>query len=299
MEDILLVTNSSAGTNERAALDQALTVLHDACAVEVVETVTAAELDTVVRDVVGRACVVAGGDGSLHAVVNALHRNGALGQTRIGLIPLGTGNDFARGVGIPLDPAEAAEVVAAAEARRIDLVVDDLGTVVVNNVHLGVGAQASREAATWKPRLGRLGYAVGALSAGIRPRFLHVKVVVDGAEVGVDGHLAQVAIGNGSHVGGGAELIPGADPGDGQLVVIVSRDGGRLTRAAYLVRLRGGSHDTMEAVTRVTGTTVEVEGEPFHLVADGEITGPHTRRRWELLPGAMEMFLPPPTAEES
>ena len=61
--------------------------------------------------------MVAGGDGSLHAVVTALHRRHELAERTLGLIPLGTGNDFARALDIPLDPAEAAAALCSA-ARR-------------------------------------------------------------------------------------------------------------------------------------------------------------------------------------
>ena len=57
-------------------------------------------------------------------MVNALHRRHELADTLVGLIPLGTGNDFARGVGIPLDPAEAARVVVAGNVAPVDLIVD-------------------------------------------------------------------------------------------------------------------------------------------------------------------------------
>jgi diacylglycerol kinase family enzyme len=101
-----------------------------------------------------------------------------------------------------------------------------------------------------------------------------------------------VAIGNGSHVGGGTELIPGAHPSSGQLLVIVSRARGRWTRLAYLARLRGGTHHLMKEVERACGREVAVEGERFWLISDGEISGPHRRRTWTLVPGAVEMFLP-------
>jgi YegS/Rv2252/BmrU family lipid kinase len=292
VEGIMLVANARAGSHEQQALDAALAVLREAADVEVVETASLRELDEVCARIDDRAVLVAGGDGTLHAVANALLRTGLLGTTRLGLVPLGTGNDFARGVGIPLDARAAAEVVVAGRTARVDLVLDDTGQVLVNNAHLGIGAQASRAATRWKPRLGRLGYAVGALEAGMRPRFLRVLVTVDGRPLVAPRRVAQVAVGNGSRVGGGTELIPGAHPASGQLLVIVSRARGRWTRLAYLVRLRGGSHHFMKEVDRVAGREVTVEGEPFRVVTDGEISEPVSRRTWTLLPQAVEMFLP-------
>ena len=113
-----------------------------------------------------------GGDGSLHAVVAALHRRHELASTVVGLIPLGTGNDFARGVGLPLDPEAAARVVVEGNIVPMDLIVDCLGGVVVNNVHIGVGALAAHNARPMKKVIGRLGYALGAVKAAINPPFI-------------------------------------------------------------------------------------------------------------------------------
>lgn len=298
MDGLLLITNAMAGSNEEQAVADAVDVLDRDHDVEVAATKEPEELAAVLDRCDGRPVVVAGGDGTLHAVVNGLHRAGQLESTCLGLVPLGTGNDFARGVGIPLDPAAAAHLIADRHTSAIDLILTQDGTVIINNVHLGVGAQASRKAETWKPRLGKVGYAVGAVSASLRPQFLHVDVFVDDEEVTLEevvhDHLAQVAIGNGKYVGGGTALIPGAEVGNGQLVVIVSKAVGRWGRIRYAARLHGGTHHMMKEVTRVHGRTVRVKGEPFHTVADGEISGPWTERRWELLRGAVQMFLPAP-----
>ena len=302
MNRILVVTNAAAGTNEQEAVVAALDVLRTDAEVEVAETSTPNELDEVIAGLDGRAVVACGGDGTLHAVVNALARAEVLDSTDFGLIPLGTGNDFARGIGLPLEPDAAAAVVIGGRTVATDLIVDDEGLVVVNNVHLGVGAQASRRAEKWKPRFGKLGigkvgYLVGALDAGLQPRYLKVEVTVDGvvlqgSELTKGHRVAQVAIGNGSDVGGGTALIPGADPEDGKLSVIVSRTRGTWSKVSYMTRLRLGTHNLMKQVTEVTGTEVTVRGERFYCVTDGEIAGPYTHKSWKLHHGALSMFRP-------
>jgi diacylglycerol kinase (ATP) len=292
VEHILVIANAAAGSADQDSLDAALAVLREHGDVDVEATEDAEDLDRVLAHIGTSRVVVAGGDGSLHAVMNALGRHDLLSTTPVGLIPLGTGNDFARGVGIPLDPAEAAEIIAAGETVAVDLAVDDEGTIVVNNAHLGVGAEASRAAVKWKPRLGRLGYALGAMSAGYDPQFVRVSVTVDDTLLIDRRKVAQVAVGNGSNVGGGTELIPGADPADGQLVVIVFRARGWLRRLAYLFRLQRGKHHLMAEVERTSGRSVVVEGEPFYVITDGEISEePLTRRTWDLKPGAVQMYL--------
>ena len=295
-----MIANASAGTHEEEALDAALSVLRSLADVTVETTEDADDLERVLGENVSCTVVVAGGDGSLHAVVNAMARLDRLDGTPLGLIPLGTGNDFARGVGIPLDPEEAAQVIGSGRTTSTDLIVDDTGTIVANNAHLGVGAEASRAAHKWKPRLGRIGYALGALSAGYDPQFVRVTVTVDGRDVIHRRRVAQVAVGNGSSVGGGTELLPGADPSDGELVVIVSRARGALRRFAYVARLRRGKHHLMKEVDRTTGRHVVVEGDPFYVITDGEISPEPVRRRtWELKVGALQMYLPdvPPASD--
>lgn len=303
---LLVVANVDAGS--AAALDEALAVLGPA---DVVRTGGPDELDAVLdRAGVDRAgvdgarvdgagvdragnrvVVVAGGDGTLHAVVAALHRRDGLRGVTLGLVPLGTGNDFARGAGIPLEPAAAARALLDGRPARVDLLLDDTGGVVVNNVHIGVGAEASRQAQPWKRRLGPVGYVVGALLAGLTPPTLRLRVTVDDAVVS-DRATLQVAIGNAPYVGGGTEITPGADPADGRVDVMVSAAVGPLARLAYAVRLRRGEHHRRDDVIRARGHTVTVAGDAFHASADGEIHGPLRHRTWTVRPAALTIMLP-------
>jgi len=303
MDPLLLIANSDAGTAEQETLEDALKVLRTHTDVEVCKTSNPGELDGVLHRAGSRRIVVAGGDGSLHAVVSALHRRHDLSRSTLALIPLGTGNDFARGTGISLDPAEAAEVALFGDVRPLDLLVDELGEVVVNNVHAGASAQASRRAARWKTRLGRLGvgkvnlgklgYPIGALSAAVKPPFLRVRVEVDGeVVVDLDEPILMVAVGNGSNVGGGTELTPHADPGDGKVDVMVSRSIGPFARLGYGAKLVSGRHPERDDVTYLRGSTVSVSGEEFWCSADGEIYGPERHRTWRVEPAAYSLVVP-------
>jgi diacylglycerol kinase (ATP) len=300
---MLVITNSGAGTADREALDVALEVLRAAASVEVAETSNPGELDGVLHRAGTRRIVVAGGDGSLHAVVAALHRRNDLAGAVLALIPLGTGNDFARATGIPLDPEEAARLVVDGEVRRVDLVVDELGGVVVNNVHVGAGAQASRRGARWKERLGsigvgrlnlgKLGYPIGAALSSFMPPSVRLRVEVDEVVVNdLDHPTLMVSIGNGSSVGGGAELTPHADPEDGRVDVMVSRAVGALSRFAYVAHLARARHQERDDVLYLRGSRVSISGEQFYAAADGEIYGPERSRTWHVEPAAYSMVLP-------
>lgn len=293
MEPLLLLANADAGGEQEQSLDTVVDILREATDVEVCRTSNPGELDGVLQRAGSRALVVAGGDGSLHAVITALHRRHELDRHPIGLIPLGTGNDFARSVGIPLDPAEAADQLVDAVPRPMDLIVDELGGVVVNGVHAGASAIASRRAVGFKKVLGIVGYPVGAALTALRPPYLRLHIEADGEVVAdMDRQVLMVAVGNGRSVGGGTELTPDADPADARLDLMVSFSSSPLARAGYAVNLLRGSHPERPDVVTLKAEQVTVSGEEFWISADGEISGPETRRSWHVEPGAYRLLLP-------
>ncbi|EON22663.1 MULTISPECIES: diacylglycerol/lipid kinase family protein [Nocardioides] len=303
MDPLLVITNSDAGTSDQETLERALAILRESASVEVAATSNPGELDGVLHRAGSRRIVVAGGDGSLHAVVAALHKRHELAGKTLALLPLGTGNDFARGTGIPLDIEEAARLVLAGEPRPVDLIVDETGEIVVNNVHVGAGAQASRKAHKWKGRLGsvgvggvnlgKLGYPIGALLAAVNPPSHRLRVEIDGkVAIDVDQRVLMVAVGNGANVGGGTEITPDADPESGKLDVMIARAVSPAAKIGYAAHLRKGEHHERDDVLYLRGREVSVRGEEFWVSADGEIYGPERSRTWRLEPAAYDMVLP-------
>ncbi|WP_408896978.1 diacylglycerol/lipid kinase family protein [Nocardioides sp. R1-1] len=291
--ELLLITNSDAGTADREAVDAAVAVLREGAEVEVSATSSPDELDEVLAAAGGRTIVVVGGDGSMHAVVQALHSRGELAGRTLALVPLGTGNDFARTLDLPLDPEEAARVVLSGTPRPTDLVVDEDDRVTVNSVHLGAGAEAGKRGARWKARLGKVGYPIGALETALNPPSLRVRVEVDDeVVVDVDQPVLMVAVGNGASVGGGTELTPDAEPHDGEVDVLIASPAGPLARLGYLLRLPFARHEQHADVRIVRGRTVRVSGTPFDCNSDGEIDGPVRSRTWRVLPAAYAMVVP-------
>jgi YegS/Rv2252/BmrU family lipid kinase len=303
VDPLLVITNSDAGTADDEALQEALDILRERCSVEVAATSNPGELDGVLQRAGSRRIVVVGGDGSLHAVVAALYRRHDLAKATIGLIPMGTGNDFARTLDIPLDQCEAARVVLDGVSRPMDLIVDEVGEIVVNNVHVGAGAQASRRGSRWKDRLhsigvgkvnlGKLGYPIGALLSTFYPPSLHMHVEIDGTVVtDLDRPVLMVALGNGANVGGGTELTPEADPEDGKIDVMISHSVGAKAKVGYVLSLRKGEHHKRDDVQYLRGTRVSVSGEEFYVSADGELYGPERQRTWHLEPEAYRFVVP-------
>lgn len=306
MRSLLVIKNSGAGTSDDESIEAALEVWRgstEVAEIEVCATAGPEELDDVLAGADGRTVVVAGGDGSLHAVVAALHRSGALAESTLALLPLGTGNDFARTLEIPLEPVEAAKVVIAGAPRKVDLLVDETGGIVVNHVHVGAGAEASKMGAVWKERLGsigagkvnlgKLGYPIGAIQAAVSSVPFKLRVEIDGKVVTTtDDPVLMVSLGNGTSVGGGAELTPDADASDGSIDVMVALPEGALATLAYAADVARGEHAERDDVVYLQGCEVKVSGEEFWASADGEIYGPETSRTWRLERHAYAILLP-------
>ena len=189
------------------------------------------------------------------------------------------------------------------EVRPVALIVDEVGEIVVNNVHAGASAQASRRGARWKSRLGavgvggvnlgKLGYPIGAALSAFKPPQLRLRVKIDGEIVNdLDQPVLMVALGNGSSVGGGTELNPDADPEEGSIDVVISRSVGPLAKFGFALHLRRGEHPERDDVLHLRGQVVSVSGEEFWCSADGEIYGPERQRTWHLEKAAYSMVLP-------
>jgi diacylglycerol kinase family enzyme len=299
---LLVVVNGAAGSAQDEPVDAALSVLRAGAEVEVAATASSHELDDVVAALDGRRPVVIGGDGSLHAVAAALDRAGLLGAQPVGLIACGTGNDLARTLGLPLDPAEGARVVLADRPRRLDVLREDGGLLVVNAVHAGVGAAAGRRAEGLKDLLGAVAYPVGAAMAGAAERGWDLRVEVDGRPVGpasgewtADGATPVLMVGvcNGPTVGGGTAVAPDADPGDGLLDVMVSTATGPAERIAFGAALRAGEHGDRDDVALVRGREVVVRGGPVEIDADGEVHEDWIEQAWRVEPGAWSILVSP------
>ena len=294
---LLVVLNAAAGSVDPETVEAVLGALRRGASVELVRTASPEELGTALAARGERRIVVLGGDGSLHAVLGALRRAGSLDSTDpVGIVPLGTGNDFVRTLGIPLDPVAAAGVVLTGASERLDLLAEHggrTGAVVVNAAHAGIGAEAASASADLKETLGAAAYPLGAVIAGFSATGWGLRVEVDGAVI-ADGDQALLLVGvcNGRTIGGGAPLAPGASVTDGLADVVVCRAVGPLARVGFATALRQGEHLAREDVELVRGRRVSVSGEPFPLNADGEVTDGVTSRTWTVRPGAWSALIP-------
>lgn len=296
VRELLVIANAKAGSAVDDAVEAVSGVLSARATIEISRPDGPEDLVEALRGRAGREVVVLGGDGSLHLAVQALYDLDDLDATVIGLIPMGTGNDFARTMELPLEPAEAAQVVLDGSPRQLDLLVDGNGGVVVNAVHVGVGAEAGKEAKDLKPKLGKLAYAAGAAVAGAKVEGWLIGVVVDGETINEpDARVLMIGIANGTSVGGGTQLAPDARPDDGLADVVVSRSLGPLARVGYAAKMAVGSHGDRDDVTTVRGREIRIAGDPVPVNTDGELEDSITERSWRVLPGAWQLIAPPPS----
>lgn len=214
------------------------------------------------------AVVAAGGDGTVHEVVQGLSGS----SVPMGIIPLGTANDFARQVGIPPDADHAMDVILRRKPVRIDSA-ELNGRRFLNVSAGGVGAEATAEtSADAKEALGALSYVVtGARKlVGLQPRRAHFQ----GPGLDLECDFLVFAVGNARMAGGGTLVTPRARLTDGLLDLLVVEARPRQDFVRLVLRLKRGEHLGMEGVhyhqlpaVRITSTatlSVNLDGEPAH-----------------------------------
>jgi len=160
--------------------------------------------------------VIAGGDGTLRRYVDWCAERGC----RVGVLPAGTGNDFARGMGLPLAPDAAARTIAQGKARAFDVArVND--RPFLNVAHIGFGSEISRHVApTVKNLWGRLAYLRTLFTRLKRLRGFHATIRSENETI--SGRWLQISVANGCSFGGGQRFF-GASPVDGELDLLAVR----------------------------------------------------------------------------
>jgi diacylglycerol kinase family enzyme len=286
---LTVVANDRAGAIQ--GLDQAVAVLRARVETAMVRVSGPADLAAALAGAVPGVVVAAGGDGTLNMLVQHLWANDLLERVVVGLLPLGTGNDLARRVGIPREAEAAAAVVLEGRARPLDLLVDDAGTVAVNAVHGGIGGLVAMRAAPLKPFLGRLAYAAGAAVTGARTPGWDTRVEVDGAVL-AKGPVLFAGVGNGMSIGGGTVLWPLAQADDGLAEVTVALAGSTWSRLRLAGALRSGDPRRVDGVVVGRGRTVRIDGEAMPYNADGELLAPSPARTWQVQARAWRLLAP-------
>ncbi|MFC7531137.1 diacylglycerol kinase family protein [Actinoplanes sp. GCM10030250] len=277
---IAVLANPSAGRGRYRGLlpgvVQALGV--GGRAVRLLEAGSGAEAEAVCHRAVGEgavAVVAVGGDGTVHRALQAV-AGGAVG---FGVVPAGTGNDFASAVGVPDDPILAAEAIGAAlrdeRDHRFDLALTENAqgerrwfcAVLAAGFDALVNERANRMRRPKGPRR----YDLAILLELARLRARNYTVYADDVAHRFSAEI--VAVGNCASYGGGMRIVPDADPADGLLDVIFAAPLGRVHLTRLKPRLRHGTHVTDPKVTLLRARRVRIEAEGIVGYADGERLG--------------------------
>lgn len=236
------------------------------------------------------ALVVAGGDGTVALALP--HLVGT--DIPLGIVPAGTGNDFAAHLGIPeLDPVTAADVISAARTTRMD--VARVGqaeggeryyaTVLASGFDSRVNDRANRM--RW-PR-GDMRYNIAILIEFLFLAATPYAIEVDGRRI--DGPFVMASVGNTRSYGGRIPICPDADATDGLLDVTIVRPAGRLRLLRLLPTVYRGTHVQRPEVETYRGRRIRLDARGITAYADGDPIGalPMTV---EAVPGALRVFVP-------
>ncbi|MCX8254816.1 Lipid kinase [Beijerinckiaceae bacterium RH AL1] len=232
-------------------------------------------------------CVVlGGGDGTLNAAARGLMATGL----PLGVLPLGTANDFARSVGVPFDLEAAARVIAEGYAHAVDIG-EVNGHPFFNVASVGLAADlAKRLTREGKRRFGRLSYAITAARCLMEAAPFHATLLVGNEKVMV--RTLQIAVGNGRYYGGGNVVAPGARIDD-QHLDLYSLEFSRIWRMALMLpHFKRGEHGAIREVRTARGVSFEViTRKPRPVNADGELVT-HTPAVFTQRPRAINVYVP-------
>jgi diacylglycerol kinase (ATP) len=324
--EVALLVNPAAGKGRAGRAVEPVTArLRDAgCAVRVLTGTDAADARRLADEAVAGgagALVTLGGDGLVNLAVQAVAET----ATPLGVVPAGSGNDIARGLGLPLrDPLAAADVVAAGHVRAVDAVRyvagtpgDGVGTPgdgagPAGDVEGPAGAGGADGPPRWfagvlgagfdsvvNERANRMRWPSGrqrynlAILAELRVfRPLPFVLTVDGVRVETEAML--VAVGNAASYGGGMRVCPTAHMDDGRLEVTVVGPVSTPEFVRVFPRVYRGTHVRHRAVTAVRACQVSLSAPGVVAYADGERFGP-LPATCTARPGALRVLLPPGT----
>jgi diacylglycerol kinase (ATP) len=230
--------------------------------------------------------IVCGGDGSISSAAVAVMESGL----PLGIIPMGTANDLARTVDIPMDLVEAAGVIAEGHARPVDVGTVN-GHAFFNVASIGLSAELAQGLdPDLKKRFGRFGYALAAAKVMAKAKRFKARITQHGGSVDVETY--QIAIGNGRHYGGGNVIEENAEIDDGRLD-LYSLELNNLWKLALMLRsFRSGTHGAWNEVRTARCVEFDIETrKPMPVNTDGEIVT-QTPAHFKVHPKAVSIFAP-------
>jgi diacylglycerol kinase (ATP) len=240
------------------------------------------------------ALVVVGGDGMVNLGVNLVAGTGV----PLGIVPAGTGNDFAAGVGIPTGDPDAAVAALLDALDRAPRVIDAARVTGVEGpashrwfagvLSAGFDARVNERANGMRFPKGASRYVYALVAELVTLRSRRYELTVDGVRHDVDSCLLSVA--NNTTIGGGMKVAPDALLDDGLLDVFIVKPVSRLRFIRLFPKVFSGTHSELEIVEFLRGRTVTVSSPGIVGYADGERFGP-LPLTVELVPGALAVLV--------
>ncbi len=236
------------------------------------------------------ALVACGGDGTVNLALQLV----AGTDTPLGIIPVGTGDDIARSLGLPInDPEAAADVVADGVTRSVDVghvhTADGTDRFFLGVMSSGFDSLVNERANTMTWPKGQARYFVATLRELSVFKPLPYVVVVD--DVHHDGTAMLVAVGNGMSYGGGMKVCPSAVMDDGQLAITFLGEVSKPTFLKVFPKVFKGTHVEHPSVTEFAGARVQLDAPGQVAYADGERVGPLPLDA-EVRPAALHAIVP-------
>ncbi|HEU4946567.1 MAG TPA: YegS/Rv2252/BmrU family lipid kinase [Kribbella sp.] len=285
---IALVVNPTSGRGLGARITPVVRARLESAGLTVSEfaSTCAADVGRISSEVMASgadAVALIGGDGTIHLAVQVLANSGM----PFGVIPAGTGNDFARSIGVPMkDPVAAADLIVAGTTRAVDVATakDEFITTVLAG---GFDSLVNKRANAMSWPKGNARYTLATLAELRTFKPLSYVITVDGEVFETDAML--VAVGTSPSYGGGLQICAGALIDDGLLDVTIIRPVSRLTLLQMFPKLSKGTHVGHPMVWALRGRSVRLESPGVTAYADGEILGP-LPVDIGIAPGALTVF---------
>ncbi len=278
MESLQVIVNpSSGGGRAKRALPAFVGALIERGVTPVVRASRSAEdlrrLVAEARDAGASRVVVAGGDGTLHLAVQEL----AGSETALAVLPIGTGDDNARTLGLPLgDPAAAAAIAVTGIERPIDLghvrAGDGTERYFLGVLSAGFDSLVNERANRMQWPKGKARYLVAILGELRTFKPVPYRADIDGRDI--DGRAMLIAVGNGASYGGGMRICPAAVPDDGMLEITWLHAVSTATFLRVFPSVFAGTHVEKPYVSTYRGREIALAAPGQLAYADGERVGP-------------------------
>jgi diacylglycerol kinase (ATP) len=295
--DLCVILNPNAGSADDAAgVREQLSQLGDAT---FLTTENPGDAQKLAREALEQGCrlvVAAGGDGTINEVINGL--SGDFGRAQLGIIPMGTGNDFVRSVNIPNDLQGAVAVLREGRTRALDVVrvTSDAERYFINVSAGGFSGLVDEKLTTeMKRSWGPLAYLRSAAAALPDLTDYHTYMTFDD-EHEIEIKVYNIVIANGRFVAGGIPIAPHAELDDGLVDVMIVPVASMPQLAVLAPQILLGQHEDNNLVSFRRVRKLRVDSRPrMWFNADGELVG-NEPSTFEVLPRALQVIVGPTEA---